>query len=257
MKRNWFFGLLLVTVAGLSRGGVTVVIESEENYPPYSFTQNGKPAGIYVDLVTMAANKLAPDYELVIRPVPWKRGLENLNSGRSLALIPPYLNTERAFVNPYSTPLYTERVVLFCTPEVMQQVRVDFPKDFLGLKIGINSGYTQSDKLKAAVRAGQVVLEEALQTDNNIKKLHTGRIDCFASDRASALYSATTLMNAGEVSNVKLLEAVVLSSQDAFIGYSLSHPAPYKDDFVRRMNAALGELKKAGIPEQLVTKYTR
>ncbi|MFN3811628.1 MAG: substrate-binding periplasmic protein [Roseateles asaccharophilus] len=234
-----------------------VVIEAEDDYPPYSFSDKGRPAGIYVELVLQAAKRLAPDYEVSIQFVPWKRGLSRLETGESLALIPPYRNAERPFVFPYSVPLLTERVVLFCTPEVMRQRRVDFPRDFIGLRIGINAGYTQSEKLKAAVSAGQVVLEEAARNVNNIRKLSSSRIDCMASDRISAVHTVNRLVRQGDLPAFKLLEAAELSTQEAFIGYSRSFPSAFKNDFVQKMDAALLELQRAGVLDQLVARYTQ
>lgn len=237
-----------------------VVLYGDDDYAPYSFVEDGRFRGIYVDLLRQAARKLAPEYEVQLEPVPWKRGLTSLQNGTALALFPPYHVRERDYIDPYSVPLYRETVVLFCTPQVLASPRTHFPADFYHLRIGINLGFVLANKLMEAGRSGEVMLEEAKGNEANLRKLALGRVDCYANDRLSVLYSVRQLQNSPSFMpwrSLKLMEAVELQGQDAYLGYSKSFPAPYKPDFIRRMNAALSELGRSGAVDKLVAEYTR
>ncbi|MFC4157892.1 substrate-binding periplasmic protein [Chitinimonas lacunae] len=235
-----------------------VVLYGDDDYAPYSFVENGQFRGIYVDLLKRIAPKLAPEYELELRAVPWKRGLAELERGTSLGLFPPYQRSERTYIQPYSAPLYKESVVLFCNDEVMKTPRKQFPQDFNGLVVGVNAGFTLTDKLQEAAKAGKIKLEEAKGNDANLLKLAAKRIGCYANDAVSVRYSLRRLREApGALADIKTLtlrDAVELAGENAYVGYSRTFKAPYKDDFIRRLDAALAGLAPEEV-NKLVARY--
>lgn len=237
-----------------------VVLYGDDDYAPYSFVANGQFKGIYVDLLRQAGKKLAPHYEVLVEPMPWKRGLGALQSGAVLGLFPPYRVANRDYIGAYSVPLFRETVALFCTPAIMAVPRRHFPDDFKQVRIGINLGFVLSKRLVEAARSGTVLLEEAKGTQANLRKLAQNRVDCYANDRVAVLYSFKQLQNSPSFlpgRRFQLMEAAVLSGEEAYIGYSKAFQAPYKADFISRMNAALQELSKAGAMERVVAEYTR
>ena len=234
-----------------------VTLEADDDYAPYSYVEKGQHKGIYVDFLKKVAEKLAPAYVVSLQPVPWKRGLANLEKGDSFALFPPYLNKDRKYIQTYSTPLYRETIVLFCTDEVMKTPRKNFPDDFAGVVVGINLGFALGEKMTTAAKSGKIKTEEVKGNDANIKKLNAGRIGCYANDRLSVIHSAKGLRNEGEFRNFKLNEAAELSGEDAFIAYSGANNPGYKADFIGKMNAAIDEAKNAGVLTKLIADYTK
>lgn len=226
----------------------SVILYGDEAYPPYSFIKNGEFVGMYVDILTKAAEKLKPSYIVKLSPVPWKRGLADLESGRSFGLFPPGLKKERTYITTYSVKIYQETVVLFCNSNIMKTPHKIFPDDFLGLTIGVNDGFLLSEKLMDAVKKNKIKLESAYGNESNIRKLSLNRIDCYASDRGAALYTAKNI-------GIKLQEAVALTSENTFIGFSSKDNPPYKADFIQKMNAALEELKKNGEISKIESIY--
>ena len=170
MRNILFVGFACAMLAGQATAAEKVVLEADDDYAPYSYVEKGQHKGIYVDFLKKVAEKLAPAYEVSLQPVPWKRGLQNLEKGDSLALFPPYFNKERKFIQPYSTPLFRETVVLFCTDEVMKTPRKNFPDDFAGLTIGINLGFALGEKMVSAAKSGKIKTEEVKGNEANIKK---------------------------------------------------------------------------------------
>lgn len=231
-----------------------VVLYGDDDYPPYSYVEGGQFKGFYVDLLRLAA-KAMPDYQIDLRPRPWKRGLAELEKGYSFGLFPPGLKVERNFIASYSAPLYRETVVLFCHADVMKTPRKNFPADFSGLTIGVNAGFLLSQRLIDAARQGLLVLEAAKGNEANLKKLALKRIACYASDRGAARYSAKLLHTYLEHLDFSLVEAVELSGEDTFIAYSARNTPPYKADFIAKMNAALELLRNNGEAARLANAY--
>lgn len=233
-----------------------ITLYGDDDYAPYSYVEKGQFKGIYVEFLQRVAEKMLPEYQVSLSPLPWKRGLVYLESGQILALFPPYRrDKDRPYISSYSNPLYHETVALFCHDAVMKKPRAQFPDDYLGLTIGINLGFVVNEKLARAAEAGKVKLEEAKGNSSNLQKLATQRVDCYANDRLSVIFSAKPFN--GMVGNKALVlrEVAALSGEDAYIGFSRKHPAPYKADFLAKLNTAIDDVKRTGLMEKLVANY--
>ncbi|MET3121995.1 polar amino acid transport system substrate-binding protein [Oxalobacteraceae bacterium GrIS 2.11] len=233
-----------------------IVIYGDDDYAPYSYVEDGQFKGIYVNILQEAARQMAPGYLIDLQPIPWKRGLLDLERGRSFALFPPGRKSERAYIQPYSVALYRETVVLFCTDKVMSRPHANFPDDYLGLTVGVNLGFLLSDRLMQASTHRQVILDAAKGNETNLKKLARQRIDCYASDRTAAQYSASR-MGSSLGPGFALREAVELSGEDTFIAYSANNNPGYKADFVRKLNTTIELMKKQGAIKKIGSAYLR
>ncbi|KAB8059413.1 transporter substrate-binding domain-containing protein [Janthinobacterium sp. FT14W] len=234
----------------------TVILYGDDDYAPYSYVENGVFKGMYIDILRQAASAM-PAYRLELQPRPWKRGLDALEKGQVFGLFPPGRKTERPYVQPYSTVLYRESVVLFCHDAVMRTPRTRFPADFAGLTIGVNTGFLLSEKLMAPARQGLLHLEAAKGNEANLKKLALRRIDCYASDRGAARHTARRLRGELARYGFALHEVLELSSEDTYIAYSAGNTPAYKADFVAQMNAALLALRQSGQLARIEAAYLR
>lgn len=103
--------LALITLSVQAKLQYRVTILVDGSYPPYSYLENGKLTGIYVDLVYQAAKLIDDKYSVELQAVPWKRGLAALENGDGFALLPPYKHIKRRpYIWPYSVPLQEEVV---------------------------------------------------------------------------------------------------------------------------------------------------
>lgn len=235
-----------------------VIIYGDDDYPPYSYVEDGVFKGIYVEFLQQAVARLKPGYTVTLRPIPWKRGLHELEQGKTLALFPPYKISNRSYIQPYSAVLNHESVAIFCRQEVMQHTHLQFPDDFSGLKIGINLGFALSEKLQTAHRLGQITLVENKGNEKNLLALQAQNIDCYANDRSSVSFTQKQLNNSGRVRVGMLLrEAALLEGQDAYIGYSSRYSWRDKAGFIQRMDTAIQATQRSGLMEQLLRKYTQ
>jgi len=245
-----------VSVAAIATEKITLY--GDDDYAPYSYVENGQFKGIYVDFIKQAATKLAPDYDIELAPIPWRRGLLYLKDNSIFGLFPPYRHKERTYIQTYSVPFHQETIVLFCSDEIMKKPHEKFPDDFVGLTIGINLGYFLSSTLQDAAKQGKIILKEGKGNNINIERLADKKIDCYANDRASVQYSAHQLKikskKESRMSNFTLNETFVLSNENAYISYCSSNTLPYKQDFIIRMDAAIDELNKAGAMNELINR---
>lgn len=234
-----------------------VVLVGDENYPPYSYIENGRFTGIDVDILRLAASRLSPAYQVELVPRPWKRGLAMLENGTAFGLFPPGLKRERAYIDTYSAPILTETVVIFCNSKVARLPRPDFPRDYAGLTIGINAGFLLSERLMQAEKLQIVRLESAKDNATNLRKLALHRIDCYASDRVAALFSAEKLAGKLPAAERELRASVELSREDTFVAYSARNSPSFKTDFIAKLNAALYTMRTNGDIDRIMTRYVR
>jgi len=233
---------------------IPVTIYADAGYPPYSYEKDGKPAGLYYEIVRAAFTHMH-GYRIDVQPVPWKRGMALIKSGAGFALYPPYMNTkDEPWTWPYSLPLYEERVVAVCRKDVADaRPRKRWPEDFYGLTIGNNAGFiVGGPAFDKAVQAGSIRMEEGKDSATNILKLGMKRIDCYINDRISIQWTKNQLKAEGKYDeggqHAEIAEAVVIAVEQGFLGFSDRDNGKftYKTDFVKQFDSAIYQMKRTG-----------
>ncbi|OWY38019.1 ABC transporter substrate-binding protein [Xenophilus sp. AP218F] len=240
---------------------LTVTILVDDSYPPYSYRENDQAAGVYNDILRAASDRL-PGYRIELKPIPWKRGLAELESGEAMALSPPYYRPrDRPFMQPYSVPMLKEQVAAFCRADALRAPRRNWPADYLDLAFGINAGFRPGgDAFWQAVRQRRVRLEEAPNARANLLKLIHGRIDCYLNDKLAIELELAELQRRGDYQPDgpdAIRQGPVISEENGYVGFSARSRLPYQADFVRQLNAALVELKRSGKIDQIVARALR
>ncbi|SDA41396.1 MULTISPECIES: ABC transporter substrate-binding protein [unclassified Janthinobacterium] len=262
MPRPFFLPVALclsIFATGAACAASPVLIYGDDDYPPYSYVENGQLKGIYTEIVREAAQAM-PQYQVQLRPVPWKRGVLMLQTGEAFALYPPYLwRDERPYMR-YSVPLLMEQMVVFCNQEVVARRKLEhWPADYGGLHIGINAGFLLGDAgLTQALRSGKVVLDAAKGTRTNLLKLMRGRIDCYVSDRLSAQWELQRIRRDRQAGTPMqaIHETAQLASQQGYMGFTLRQPGkyPYRDDFIDQFNAAIVRMQNNGAIRRILER---
>lgn len=235
---------VLCLLVSLSAQGAKVVIVTDDDYPPYSFIENGTVKGIYVDLLERAGEILKPHYQIEIIPMPWKRALLKVEQAEVFGVMPPYLHYDsRPYIREYSVSLGTEYVVTYCHDkvELSQALDANLTEQSKLIHIGMNAGYLLLDsRYKAAIKSGRIILWENKSTTANVIKLLTNKIDCYINDKQAIEYelSAVTTKIPGLLRK-DLAVKDFLSSKTAHIGFSHKAIKPSTEDFIKRLNDAL------------------
>jgi polar amino acid transport system substrate-binding protein len=257
--KSWLTLLFLASPAALCAAqppaaDIAVTIYADAGYPPYSYEKNGKPAGLYYEIVRAAFSRMH-GYKIDVQAVPWKRGMALLKSGAALALYPPYMNTkDEPWTWPYSLPLFEERVVAVCRKDVLDaKPRKRWPEDFHGLTIGNNAGFIVGGQaFDKAVQAGSIRMEEGKDSATNILKLGMKRIDCYINDRVSIQWTRNQLKAEGLYdeggAQAELAEAAVIAVEQGFLGFTDRDNGKfaYKTDFVKQFDSAIYQMKRTG-----------
>lgn len=150
----------------------TLVVFSDENYPPIVYIQDGKPAGKFVEILRRASQITGDRYDLQL--FPWKRAYEQARQGLG-AVIGVSLNAERSEIFDFSDPLYNDDlqiVVLKDRPFKFTQL-VDLKGKTLGGVLGASYG----DMIDKAIEQGLFFVDRDLSQVNRLKMLLAQRID--------------------------------------------------------------------------------
>lgn len=231
-----------------------VTLYYDENYPPYTYQQDGLPMGLYNDIL-QAAFKRLPGYRLHLKPVAWSRGLAMLQRGEALALIPPYRwPQERPYIDPYVGPLGEEEVALYCRNGLHLPTPPRWPLDFRGLQVGVNQGFLMSRSLGQPFQDGVVQRVEFRGAMDGLAALKAGAVDCYANDRFSVEWvwrKAKKDSSSFARMPTDLRLTLILDRQQAFIGFSKvnTQQYPWRSQLISqlaqvlRQMAAQGEIK--------------
>lgn len=222
-----------------------LIICGDDAYPPYSYLEEGKPAGIYVDIMNAILKKM-DNYNVKIILRPWKRALLLAEKNEIFAIFPPYFRPEtRPWLVQYSNPILKEDYTIICRKEVFADYpRNIWPDDYKNLTIGINHGF-------AIPGLQSLRYEEAKDGETNFKKMLNGRIDCYANDsNALVFYSQQLGKDAA-----RLQFGVKISSEDGYLAVTEAKPAAFRTAFLEQFNIELQKLRATGELDFIIRSY--
>jgi len=254
MKTGFYLSLfLIVTLYGgqtpvKGETSVTLSLIQDGNFPPYMYVADGKPLGLYADIVRELDTRL-PDIKVSLEAAPWNRAKYLVSSGRRAGLVGTYYRPrDRPYLTAYSIPIWTEETAVFCRKGIAEP-DWSFPSDYAGLRFGNNEGFkSPGAAFFAMVDAGQISLEEASLPDN-LRKLENSRIDCYVQDVA---VTEAEIAKAG-YSNIERI--TVLTSEPVHIGFTGRSPSGPTDAFTQILDRELTRMWDDGTIESIAERY--
>ncbi len=249
--------LLILSWVSIGVQSQEVTLYGDDDYRPYSYVESGVQKGIYSDILRKVDGEI-PGYQLVLKALPWKRGLRMLKRGDIAFLYPPYKRLkERAYMN-YSRPILQEVLSVFCRKDTLLTSASIFPEDFKGLSVGKSLGFSIGHKVNEAEGLGLINLTSAKGTMTNLQKLLHKELHCYVNDRLSILYELESLQKKGLYDGVSIIETVTLSSEYGHIGITKETASfPYIKDFMKQFNLAIKRLEKKGEIKNIVERYMK
>lgn len=151
-----------------------------DHWPPYEDIHNKAARGYSVDVVEAVFKRMKQP--VAIQEYPWARGVKNVYTGKSNALMSAsYTNerNEKCFFP--AEPLLTSKYVLFIRAENANKFKFDTYDDLLGKSIGVIRGFGYSDEFWTFVKKHKSY-QTVKNGKSNIKKIMKNRIDYFADD---------------------------------------------------------------------------
>jgi len=253
-KKNMFMLIwLILTIFLFNQNPIfakqQVIIYGDDNYPPYSYKENGVAKGIYVDILKKAFSQIK-NYNVTIKMVPWKRGLNYIKTGKGIAIFPPYFIDKRTTWMLYSEPILQEQVVVFGTAEKLKG-KVKWPEDFYGFTFGINRGFALSGlggkKLEKAVKDGKIKIQEANSNKLNFKKLENNRIDFYLNDKK---------INISQFPSIK--RGIFTVSNWGHLGFTKKDKNfVFLSDFQKKFNQEIKKMKESNAIKKIVETYMK
>lgn len=237
-------GALAFTIAvSMGAAGQAYVAVSEE-YPPYEYLDGGKPAGMDIEILQLAAKKAGIDID--IRFVPWARAEEMVKAGTADAIFSLFDTPEREkFLSFPSVNLGSEKNVIFANKSYQGSPAA--LSDLKGMTIGTCVGYSYGPVFDADT---SVIKDESNDTETLFRKLDGGRYQFVVANQVVGLYTIAKL----GLKNIRTLD-IDLGVAPLFIGFSRS--SPKGQEFLAKLQAAMIALQKSGDLDAIRKKYAK
>ncbi len=215
-----------------------------EQYPPYSYREDGATKGLFVELVRRIQVKLG-EKPAEISFYPWARGYEMLKGGVGDILLPMCMTSERSALFKFVGPVFWDDVYFYR--------RKGSSIDLKGLddarKVG-KIAVTRFDVYhQNLVAMGYTNLDVSSAQKCDFLKLMRGRVDLVPMGRKAISY----FFEHNPELDLNQLERVGPSVffTTNYIAFALKTP----DELILKWQAALDELKAEGEWQKIADKY--
>ena len=232
--------------AGAEPHTQTLVLAAADSVPTAYF-DNGKPAGLLVDVLEEASKRAG--YPIKVRLLPWARCLLEVKEGKVDGIFSVYLTPERQeFLSYADEVLITQVQALF----VRKDAAITFDGNLKKLsdqRIGIVNQTSYGPRLDAALNSGVFkTVEPSNSASSNVLRLVHGRVDVIPSYRHVVLHTAKTLGLYGELK--ELTPAV-----EAIPSYLAFSNKRNRTKEIAAFNHALRAMKKDGTYDAIFSRY--
>jgi polar amino acid transport system substrate-binding protein len=236
---------LLVNGAHAVESLDTDLVLLTENFPPYNMAKNGKNFaqdenidGIAVDIVREMFKRADIPYSLTLR-FPWERiykiALEK--PGYGVFVMARLPDREKLF--KWVGPIGPDDWIMLARGD--SKITLETLNDARKYKIGAYKGDAIAETLAKQGLKPVVVLRD----QDNAKKLVNGQIDLWATGDPAGRY----LARQDGVTGLK----TVLRFNSAELYLALNRNVP--DDAVAKLQAALDQMRKDGVVEEIMARY--
>lgn len=235
-----------ITIAGekiLDENNILIVCD--EAFAPFEFKENGELKGISVDLARETIRRMG--YNISVSSYSWPRAVEMVETGQAHGIISLYKSKEREKWALFPIePIFVDKQYFYGVPgaEIRYDGTIDSLKNYT---IGITRGYSYGDAFDDAVNNNLLKTEAVDINPANIEKVMNGRIDAFIESEYITLYYLKQAGMGGE-----LIELAFLRETELYLGFSKKK---VDQDFVNHFDQVLGEMKKDGSYDEIVSSY--
>lgn len=254
---------VLVSEIAASEQAVTIYVD--DAYKPYSFKNaDGEAQGIYIDILKTVFGRM-PEFSVNLEPIPWKRGKLLMERGEGLGLAPAFFHGhDWPYLYPYSLPIADEKIISVCHESVLNKARPNWPKDYIGLRVGNVAGFDGwgGDAFYDLVQQGKIIYEEAKGSVESIIKLGLGRVQCIMMEENAFDQEHAKLLMTGEYDQEKfhpLRKGAFVGMDPVYIGYSrkaiLSGDYPFHLEFRQAFDAEIYKMTKSGEIREIMWRY--
>lgn len=238
---------LLLLLSAIVNASQMVKLAGDNNYPPYSYSENGVAKGIYVDIIKSAFSKM-DGYTLDLKMLAWKKAIAMTKKGKIVGFFPPYYSDERTEWTKFSEPILKETTIVFAKEKTLKNKK-SFPKDFYGLTICMNRGFSleavAGKDLAQAVESKKITLIEANKNRDCLIRIKRKMADFYVNDQ---------FIDTSEFSMVK--KGLEVKASLGHLGFTLkTKNYPFMKDLEEKFNSVIKEMKSSGEIDKIMKKY--
>jgi len=270
MQKNYLAIAFILFLLGFSYKAIAQNVEIfvDDAYVTFSFKgPDGQAKGMYIDVLKTAFSRMK-EFNVKILPIPWKRGKYLMENGKGFGLAPAFFHGhDWSYLYPYSLPFYTETIIAVCNENILKQKRPDWPKDYIGLRIGNVAGFDGwgGKEFRTLVEQKKIAYEEVKGSSLNILKLGMKRCDCIMTEEKAFEFELRSLKARGQYDeggkHVKLKKGAIIGKDPVYIGYSepgiKSGKYPYANSFQKAFDIEIYKMLKSGEVSQIMRNYKK
>ncbi len=256
------FGLIIVLLFNPGPHGIAHAEERKlvvvaEAWPPFEFEENGKAAGIGVDIMSQLFKKMGVDFE--IRILPWARAWKMIEAGKVDAAASVSRKKERMQYLSYpKEDVWVSEYLFFVRRDKKKTSSMSYARAGKeNLKIGIikDNSYHESFWEAFPKRDGELNerLEEAADAETNLRKLAKGRIDLYIVDKIIGRYLISMMNLEDEITWYDN----ILFSKGYTIAFVKKSGYPRLKQIEERFEKELKRLKKSGQYNEIQKKWIK
>jgi polar amino acid transport system substrate-binding protein len=227
-------------MAQAAAAGETAVLFVDEPVPPFLTGEAGGYAteGISHDLVKEVFGRM--DLRARVKVAPWARALKMVEHGRAdgLPLLLP--KEERKIYMVFSDPILRGGDVLIYNRVYTPDFTWSEEKGFEGLIVGKVRGYSYKEELLQKMKGRARRIEESIDSETNLRKLHAGRVDVVVED---LVISKTVIRKHPKWRDSLAYWDELLTSYHWHMGISKKSPLAGR---IAEINAVLEEMRRDG-----------
>lgn len=239
MKKFFKFMIACAMIATISNAKDTLIFGTNATYPPFEFLdENSKIAGFDIDLVAALSQKVGFEYEFL--NMSFDGLIPALKSGKINAVAAAMSATpQRVKAVDFTEPYYhTENLFI----KVKNNNFINSKEDLKGKRVGVQLGTVQEHSARDISGVSVIATKDIFAS---IMALKNGKVDAVLVD-SSIGYGYLK-------KNEDLVQFLV--EPDGSEGFSLAFDKDKNKELIKKINAALEEMKLDGSYNKLLEKY--
>lgn len=247
-------GIMLVATNGFA--DTKLKFAAVENVPPFTLPDDGsgEVKGMAIDIFKEIAKRMG--FEAEISALPFKRLWLYLQQGELDGAIQIYYKKEREkFIIYTEVPGYWAAHYIFVKKGNQGKFKSGKVEALYGKTVGKERGFFVTKEFEQAVNEGKITVDEAQNTELNLKKLLMGRTDAYVSNYYLALYNIKKYGFSGQI--VPLSEPLA-PKKGTFMAISKqSKNIPDIPEFAKKFSDTLKKIHTDGTLEKITANYIK
>lgn len=249
MKKSYIMVVLLiaVTFANLAYAFSDQFQFACDDFPPFAYTENGKPTGLSVEILRTILNELQiPD---TIKIYPWVRAYDMALKNKNTAVFTAARTLERETLFKWVGPIAPRKINLYKLKR-RTDIKVSTFEDAKKYIVGTIRGYAaEKTLLNKGFEIGKNI-DQVTRNIQNIIKIYRNRIDLMTSFDLLIVYTVK-----GTQYSFDDFEKVLVIDDKHDFYYAFNKETDDAD--VARFQQVLDNMKADGRYNNLLEKYTK